>query len=527
MSLRPLLAGPSARPAQSHLRTFARNFTIPHPDVVPAPGTSTSFVIRTAKRPPSLPHIYAVVRAAEKALGSSIISVDVSRNQDTLQPWGLIHIQTLYPVPYDKVLHMSTAAPKVSSDIFGGPSLDEVRSALRNESREPIGGEEELAFKIEKALRAEKAQSRSGRRERVRLTKGVPPTVEAVNVLEGMGGKWAEIAEKYSYLRSAEEARWTAGNRRAGDKHASGRKAGGLDGDKAQVDDVEQAEAKAERRETKHRRHDSDEKRKVREDEDNPIARSRKHSEEARELRHRQRADQLAGRGDREQESDWTFDLDKAPTPNETDVDLDALKLHPEPPAAAPDSETGSASLSDLQTTPKPRGFSVRRQVSPATPESPSTPASSPAAAQIPDSAPAQLEASGSTAPASQIKVQRDRATAAKAQNKAKDLAGTKRVMDQLRRDAQAREARLSAEADRAVQAQKDQEEKERLAKEEATKEAEAVAAAGQAEKTEEQAAYDQAVADQKRYREEWKHVEGTGEGASKGKSWWPFSKKE
>jgi len=470
MSLRPLLAGPSVR--STHLRTFARNLTIPHPDLTPAPGTSTYFLIRTAKRPDSLPHIYAVVRAAEKALGSSIISVDVKRDDDTLQPYTFIHVETLYPVAHDKTVHLSIAAPQTQSDINGGPSLDEVRSALRDEPRQATGGEKEFAFKIEKAEpRETKTRYKSGV-HRTRLTKGTAPTIDVLNALERMGGKWGEIAQKWAHLRDSQEARWTPREDRGRSEHASGRHAGGLDGDKTQVDGVERAEAKAERRESKHRRHDSDQRRMARDDEDDPIGRARRRSEETRGLRHRQRAEEATGRGVKEQESDWKFDLDRPAAPTDTEVNIDALKLHPEPPATAPDSETGAASLSSLESKPRPRGFSVRRKVSPATPEPTST--SSPAAAQIPDSTPTPPEAAAVASPSPSATVQDERAAAAVAKAKAKELAETQRVMDQLRRDAQAREARRAAEADRAAREQAEREGNERLAKEEARSDAQA-----------------------------------------------------
>ena len=302
-------------------------------------------MIRCQLRLQSMPHAYAVVRAAENALGSSVISIDVRRDQDSLRMFSVIHISTLRPVEFSKPLHLSIPFPKIEDgtengevDPYGGPSLRDIAAALDTAPRELETGEAGLSFKIEKMVNKPQRSSWTPgyQRSRAAWENG-----EMLDALEEMGGKWAQLSRMWAHLprpapraqvgRTSEDGSVTE---IINDTGAGAGAGAGTGDDLESMSALERAHAHSEKRRAKYSRrghggdmHDtiSD----VLDGVEDDLDQLRRHSHKVREERHKRRL--AAQNADPSLSADlptdgWTFEIgsdDNKPT-------LDELKIAPE-----------------------------------------------------------------------------------------------------------------------------------------------------------------------------------------------------
>jgi len=333
MALRPLLAGPSRI---APLLTFSRSISIPHPDTIPAAGETTFFQIKAFDKIPDMPHVYACVRAAEKALGTSVISIDVQRDIDLLRPLPFINIRTLHPVPHTKPITVTIVPPRVSSDIYGGPSLADIEAALKSSPQEPMNGETGFGFRIERGSippkRTWKPRQFTDKRARERQQ---ADNVKVLDALENAGGAWAEVARKWAHLRPSSDHLTPRPTSRR-----SERSSGLENADEAELSErLDTEDARAQRRQDKHHRHEEEiasgstgrtASTKERPDltgEETEIDRSRRHSSQINEQRHAQRRERRADKEAESVVSDWKFSIGATPS---SEVDMDGVQLSPE-----------------------------------------------------------------------------------------------------------------------------------------------------------------------------------------------------
>jgi len=311
---------------------------IPHPDTIPASGETTYFQIKAFDKIPDMPHVYACVRAAEKALGTSVISIDVQRDIDLLRPLPFINIRTLHPVPHTKPITVTIVPPKPTTDIYGGPSLADIQAALNTTPQEPLNGENGFGFRIERgsqpSRRAWKPRQMNDKRARERAQ---ADHVKVLDALENAGGAWAEVADKWAHLRPDSEHLAPRSSRRETRQQARSETEDGP------IDDVSERmdnnDARAQRRQDKHYRHQeeipsgstgrigSSNERPDLTGEETEIDRSRRHSAEVNEKRHVQRRERRADKQAEEAVSDWKFSISATPS---SEVDKTQIQLSPE-----------------------------------------------------------------------------------------------------------------------------------------------------------------------------------------------------
>ena len=220
MSLRSALPGsfqighsPPLRchPAIPHISR--RSITIPHPDLSPEKGT-TRLAVRTLSRIPSMIHAFAIVRAIESKFGT-VISIELPKDYDTLLPQSIILLTLLRPVQLPLPLLLEISPPNISrsSNHLGGPSLDDVRAALRfNQTAHEQGtiSETPLQFKVEELSRRSyvRPKKRVWRNPR-RTGSEVAEDEEIVEALQKFGGGFfggfEGLADKFKHLARREE----------------------------------------------------------------------------------------------------------------------------------------------------------------------------------------------------------------------------------------------------------------------------------------------------------------------------------
>lgn len=331
------LAGPSRAATRnaiprSTLASFrsVRHITIPHPDTIPPPDFEggQNFVINVSTRIHDMVHALACVRAAEKALGSPVISIDIYRDYETLNANSFIQIVTLKPVEYTGPIHLSIVPPLLTTSTrYGGPSLADVEAALASPPREAMGEEAAYEFRVELSrnpIRAKKAVA-SARIPSTRRAAVERENVKILDALENLGGEWEKIAQRWDHLRPLTPSGPYQKNRNRSsivDELASDNLEDQIDSDTA----------RQQRRDQKHRFHDRqpDNDSKPSEDTEQPttLEEMRNRSKQERELRHQQRLDRQAERQaeiDEKAASQWKFDL-QAKVP---EVPISELKLAP------------------------------------------------------------------------------------------------------------------------------------------------------------------------------------------------------
>ena len=143
MSLRSVVAGPSrltsipVRPTSTRRVSLPRrHLTIPHPDLQVARGSKASnrFSLFSQHRILSMVHLFAMIRAAETALGSRVLYIDPFYDTTALRYTPLVHITLAQAVEFDQRLDLSIPPPSLSpkSNHLGGPCLEDVRNAIHS-----------------------------------------------------------------------------------------------------------------------------------------------------------------------------------------------------------------------------------------------------------------------------------------------------------------------------------------------------------------------------------------------------------
>lgn len=357
MSFRSLLAGPSRNAARSnplHSTTTniqaVRHITIPHPDTVLPRGVKggREFLIKADGRLHDVVHVLACVRAAENALGTPIISVNVFRDPDSLRAVSTISVSTLKAVEYSTPVQVSIAPPRRNgSSQPGGPSLADVEAVLASRPSHPIEGEESLNLQIELDLSKPSSSPTPSRTPAEIRKKAERQNVRILDALESLGGDWAKIAEKWDHLRPYNIAkRDTRPNQTS---QTDSEIVEDLGSDVA--DRVTDEMARKEMRDAKHRRHARDtagaEKRSQDTERTPTLEELRRHSKEAREMRHKQRLEREAERQAEIEEkaaSRWKFDL------NNTQTEIDSPKLKTTPRSSNPVSIRRRAPMGSIAT---------------------------------------------------------------------------------------------------------------------------------------------------------------------------------
>jgi len=224
MSFWSLIAGtswlPACRTCKVHVtpaRPPRRGITIPHPELDPSRG-QTRLIVRTANRIPSMIHAFAILRAIEFRLGNNVISMEISKDLDTLQPQSRLFLTLLRPVQLSKPLLLEIPSPRISksSNFLGGPSLEDVQAALRS-TQSPIEreqgegstgststSEEPLQFRVEPFANIHKGSRRGSVRPQIRMGKEVEEDEEIVEALRQFGGGFyggfTGLAERFRHL---------------------------------------------------------------------------------------------------------------------------------------------------------------------------------------------------------------------------------------------------------------------------------------------------------------------------------------
>jgi len=218
MSFRSVLAGPSRLPIPRFpvqivpAPSSQRHITIPHPDLDSSKG-ETRLAVRTISRIPSMIHAFAIVRAIEAKLGS-VISIEVRKDYDTLEPQSTLLLTLLRPVQLPTPLYLEIPQPAISknSNFLGGPSLDDVQAALRSTQTAADQGTinaEPLQFRVERlARRTDRPRRREYRNPR-RVGREVEEDEEIVEALQKFGGGFyggfEGLAEKLKHLARKDE----------------------------------------------------------------------------------------------------------------------------------------------------------------------------------------------------------------------------------------------------------------------------------------------------------------------------------
>ena len=352
MSFRPLLAGPS-RGSVGALKTPLvrprRYLTIPHPDLALPEGKrgANRFVISLPiGSKTDMPHAFAYLRAVEGALGTSIISIDVAHDHDDLQPLRFITFTTLYPVDFKEPIWVKMKKPKVAPyDMYGGPSLESVYDAFRQDVELAKDDQDCVSFKIEVDTTRRKGTSRTaeikGNARNSRFARTQQDKL--LDLLETLGGDWEKVARKYEHLRRETPA----SSQRGLDEILASEDGSFADGLDERLDGEL---VHAQRREAKHRRHAEETAGSEQLGEgENVIAQRRQHAEEAREARHRLRAAREAERQavihDAEA-STWKFEIgssEATPAIEQTDAPVDSSAIRFNLPKASRSSRSTSA----------------------------------------------------------------------------------------------------------------------------------------------------------------------------------------
>lgn len=223
MNLRTLFSQASAlrRAAPTLITpiTSRTHITFPHPDLDPSNG-HTRFAVRAFNNIPSLIHAYAIVKAVESKLGTSVLNVQMPKQQDSLQPGPTIFIETLRPAKLDKPLLLEIPSPQLSSEsnFLGGPSLSDVSRVLSEEptfnstiDNSPSGRKDApLQFRVEVQKRKPRESGKARRTASFRSKQGGKDAAEIVKALRefdgGFFGGFEGVAEKFEAMLANHQA---------------------------------------------------------------------------------------------------------------------------------------------------------------------------------------------------------------------------------------------------------------------------------------------------------------------------------
>lgn len=199
--------------------TLRTHITFPHPDLDPSNG-HTRFAVRAFNNIPSLIHAYAIVKAVESKLGTSVLNIQMPKQQDSLQPGPTIFIETLRPAKLDKPLLLEIPSPQLSSEsnFLGGPSLSDVSRVLSEEptfnstiDNSPSGRKDApLQFRVEVQKRKPRESGKARRTASFRSKQGGKDAAEIVKALRefdgGFFGGFEGVAEKFEAMLANHQA---------------------------------------------------------------------------------------------------------------------------------------------------------------------------------------------------------------------------------------------------------------------------------------------------------------------------------